>query len=144
MAIFIEQFLFRGRAPEEGIDPEWAVWLAQPISNPLTGAVRIDPVAGPLTPDQAKEAGYPLKTVLAGINEAALKTADDRAAQIRDLTAKLQEASEKIDALTAQVEKLTAQRDEARASAETLAAEGRALAKEPASPEKSWRHARRL
>lgn len=72
---FLYEFLYRGQ-PEGSTEPSaWHVVIGQYVTPP--GATEPQFVSsGALTPAQAEAAGFPLDTVLAGIDAAALAARD--------------------------------------------------------------------
>ncbi|MET7245887.1 hypothetical protein ABZT49_21285, partial [Methylobacterium sp. EM32] len=72
---YLYEFLYRGRPAGSAEPPAWHVVLGQRVTPP--GSAEAQFVAsGALTPAQAEGAGFPLSTVLAGIDAAALAGRD--------------------------------------------------------------------
>jgi hypothetical protein len=97
---FVYQYLYRGR-PESGHgsgSPDWSVVLGRYVEMPGLSEPRMLET-GPLTPEQAAAAGFPLSGIIDGINAAALADRDAQAAALVAMTAER-------DRLAAQVAEL--------------------------------------
>lgn len=65
MAISVYEFLYRG-----GDELAWSVTLGNTMPDGFGGTIIT--TKGPMTPEQAEALGFPLSTVIDGINSAAL------------------------------------------------------------------------
>lgn len=130
MSVYVEEFLFRGRCPDNEADKQAAyhVVLAQFVAGPdgSTQLLRTQP----LTPEQADAKGFPLGKIVGEIAANAMRdkdAADKAAAVARDKaeTASAEKAAavqERDEALKLANEAIR-QRDEARANTLAVAAE---------------------
>ncbi|WP_303827561.1 hypothetical protein, partial [Asticcacaulis taihuensis] len=87
MSRYVEEFLWRGRPEGSDLPAGWHIIIgAQSVDG--FGGERID-FTQALTPEQAEAIGFPLETIIAGINADALKAADILRAQVASLQAQL-------------------------------------------------------
>jgi hypothetical protein len=82
MAIYIEEFLFRGRAPGEAREPAWHVTLAEEVEIEGIGQRRFTRQLGVAA---AAAAGWTLPDVIAAINAEALAEAEAGRAALAEL-----------------------------------------------------------
>lgn len=66
MAIFLEEFLYRGRPPDATEPPAYHVVLGDVVRDAFGRTLLT--TSGALTPDQAAAAGFPLPAVIAAID----------------------------------------------------------------------------
>jgi hypothetical protein len=74
MTLFVEEFLYRGRAPSDAQPSAWHVILGDAVTDAF-GKQSIS-LSDALTPSQAEELGFPLSAVIAGINNELAKQVD--------------------------------------------------------------------
>jgi hypothetical protein len=82
-SIFLEEFLWRGRAPDTNEPPAWHVILGHVTTNAFEK--RTLSLSHALTPDQAKELGFDLPDALAAINQASLAEIDGLRGEVAQL-----------------------------------------------------------
>ncbi|MEN3234207.1 hypothetical protein PUR29_33145 [Methylobacterium ajmalii] len=104
---YLYEFLYRGRPAGSAEAPAWHVIIGQHVTPP--GATAPQFVAsGALTPAQAEAAGFPLASVLEGIDTAALAGRDAALADARTSSGERDAALAERDALAAQLAALQA------------------------------------
>lgn len=86
--IFIYEFLFRGGATSKPGDDTWHVILAREVEG-IDGKIELQ-TAGPFTPAQAAEQGFPLTKIVEEMNLSAIHELDEH----RRVTAELVSALE--------------------------------------------------
>ncbi len=86
---WVEEFLYRGRAPGSGVDPAWHVTVGAIVDDGFGGQTTV--TRGPLTIDQAEEMGFELPVILAEIN-------DDLMREVVSLQAELEATRAELDA----------------------------------------------
>ncbi len=74
MTLYLEEFLWRGRAPDDARPPAWHVILASKGTDAF-GQPYCD-LSPALTPEQAKGLGFDLAAVFSVINSEALQECD--------------------------------------------------------------------
>jgi len=74
MALFVEEFLYRGKAPGVAEQPAWHVVLGDAVTDAF-GNLSIS-LSGPLPVARAETLGFGLPSVIAEINAVVLATAD--------------------------------------------------------------------
>ena len=87
MALYVYEFLYRGRDPEDA-GPAWHLALGQSGRDGFGHRLSNGPV---MTMSQAADAGYDLPAVIADINAAALREIEKLNAQLGDLRQQLQQ-----------------------------------------------------
>ena len=97
--IYLDEFLYRGRAPGDDRAPAWHVVLGS-VGTDAFGRPFRDTTA-PLTPDAALALGYDLPAILAAINTETLR-------ECETLRAKAAEDEQRIAALDTAVKDATA------------------------------------
>src|SRR5882672_11850984 len=102
MTIYIEEFLYRGKAPSTGETEAWHVVLGNEIDNGF-GQMVVN-ISNPMTPSQAQAVGFPLPVILASINTIIMDQLDAEKAKSADLTAQLDAEKAKSADLTAQLD----------------------------------------
>jgi hypothetical protein len=80
MTLFVEEFLYRGRAPADLQPSAWHVILGDAVTDAF-GKQSIS-LSDALTPSQAEALGFPLSKVIAGINDELAKQVDVLSAEL--------------------------------------------------------------
>ncbi|TNC14935.1 hypothetical protein FF100_04995 [Methylobacterium terricola] len=120
---FLYEFLYRGRPAGSAEAPAWHVILGQYVTLPGASNPQFTD-SGALTPAQAEAAGYPLATVLAGIDAAALAGRDAALAEAE--AARQERDAATADAAVARGERDAATADTAKARQDQEAAAAQA------------------
>jgi len=101
MAIYIEEFLYRGKAPSSGATEAWHVILGNETDNGFGG--KAVAISDPMSPAQAATAGFPLPVILAAINTAIMDQLTASQAQTTTLQAQLDALQTQNDQLHSQI-----------------------------------------
>lgn len=104
MAIYVEEFLYRGRAPEAADPPAWHLQLTSVGTDDFGAPIRSTRT---LNMSQAAEAGWALPDIIAAINADALReveTAQARAEALEISNADLSAALAARDARIAELQ----------------------------------------
>lgn len=97
--LYLYEFLYRGRGPASNAPPAYHVILAQDTRD-ATGAVTT--ATGPaLTPEQAAANGFPLSSIVEGLNAQALADAANARNGVSELQGRLNEALAEVERLRA-------------------------------------------
>ncbi|MFE1601644.1 hypothetical protein [Methylobacterium sp. ID0610] len=106
---FLYEFLFRGRPPGDPELPAWHVVIGQYVSLPGSEPQFVS--SGPLTPEKAQAAGFPLDVVIGDLATAAMVGRDALAAELATARQERDAAVERADALEAQLDAIQAERE---------------------------------
>ena len=87
MTIYVDEFLFRGRAPDDAEPPAWHVVLGNKGVTVFNDPFR--DMSTTMNSQQAESAGWSLPTIIADINTQLLKQCEVQAATIADLKTQL-------------------------------------------------------
>lgn len=106
MAVWIEEFLFRGKDPDSGQKPAWHVVLASKVDDGFGGTQILTRMMGVA---EAEAAGYPLVSLIATMNAETLKTSDSLSTQLKTAQQSLTDITTERDGLSEQVLSLAAE-----------------------------------
>src|SRR3954454_8329019 len=105
MAIYVEEFLYRGRAPDAAEPPAWHLQLTSLGTDDFGAPIRSTRT---LNMSQAAEAGWALPEIIAAINADALREVEAAQGRVEALETEKADLSAALAARDAQIAELGA------------------------------------
>lgn len=116
MAIFVEEFLYRGREPGSAEPPAWHLQLTSLGTDDFGDPIR---ATRTLNMAQAEAAGWPLPQILSAINAEVMRAAEAARLRTEELEARLAEQEADLGRSAQRIAALEEQAS-ARAESETI------------------------